>query len=157
MTDDDLRIEVKRQPHGQGLPLPAYMTDGCSGMDVRAAVEEPLVIGPGRVTLVPTGLSVSVPEGFEIQVRPRSGLALRSGVTVLNSPGTIDADYRGEVGVILANLGDEPFRVERGDRIAQLVVARVERCRWDEVDDLDDSQRGDGGFGHTGDGRGDNG
>ncbi|MBD3368176.1 MAG: dUTP diphosphatase [Candidatus Eisenbacteria bacterium] len=153
MKNEPITIEVKRQPHADGLPLPSYMTSSASGMDVRAAVDEPVTIEPGRVTLVPTGLAVAVPDGFEIQVRPRSGLALRRGVTVLNAPGTVDADYRGEVGVILANLGDEPFRVERGDRIAQLVVGRVHRAHWNEVAELPQTDRGDGGFGHTGGGR----
>jgi dUTP pyrophosphatase len=152
MSTNGIEIKVKRQPRGHGLPLPAYMSDGASGMDVAAAVDEPLVIEPGRVCLVPTGISIAVPEGYEIQVRPRSGLALKRGVTVLNAPGTIDADYRGELGVVLANLGDAPFRIERGDRIAQLVVGRVERCRWREVAELPETGRGEGGFGHTGDG-----
>jgi dUTP pyrophosphatase len=155
MRTDDVTIAVKRQPHGQGLPLPAYMSGSASGMDVRAAVEEPLDIEPGRVRLVPTGIAVSVPDGYEIQVRPRSGLALKRGVTVLNAPGTVDADYRGEIGVIVANLGDRPFRIERGDRIAQLVVAAVARARWEEVETLPETERGAGGFGHTGAGRAD--
>lgn len=137
-------------PHGEGLDAPRYETEHAAGMDLRAAVEEPVEIAPGAVAMVPTGLAVAIPEGFELQVRPRSGLAARHGVTLLNTPGTIDADYRGEVKVLLANFGAEPFRVERGARIAQLVLARVERAQWRPVHDLPESARGDGGFGHTG-------
>jgi len=155
MTKKPVKIDVKRQPHGNGLPLPAYMSASASGMDVHAAVESAVVVEPGRVALIPAGISVSIPDGYELQVRPRSGLALKRGITVLNAPGTVDADYRGEVGVILANLGDEPFCVERGDRVAQLVLARVERAGWNEVSELPDTVRGAGGFGHTGAGRSD--
>jgi len=131
-------------------PLPDYATPGASGLDVCAAVPGDLVIAPGGRVLVPTGMSVAVPQGVEVQVRPRSGLALKYGVTVLNAPGTIDSDYRGEVGVILVNHGQAPFTVRRGDRIAQLVVATVVRCEVREVEDLDATFRGAGGFGHTG-------
>jgi dUTP pyrophosphatase len=131
-------------------PLPAYATPGSSGLDVCAAVTDDLVLPPGGRALVPTGLAVAVPQGVEVQVRPRSGLALKFGVTVLNAPGTIDSDYRGEVGVILVNHGAEPFTVRRGDRIAQLVVANVVRCEVREAGDLDETGRGGGGFGHTG-------
>jgi len=155
MTKKPVKIDVKRQPHGNGLPLPAYMSASASGMDVHAAVESAVVVEPGKVALIPAGISVSIPDGYELQVRPRSGLALKRGITVLNAPGTVDADYRGEVGVILANLGDEPFCVERGDRVAQLVLARVERAGWNEVSELPDTVRGAGGFGHTGAGRSD--
>lgn len=133
-----------------GFDLPAYATALSAGMDVRAAVEAPVVVAPGQRVLIPTGLRVALPEGYELQLRPRSGLALRHGITLLNSPGTIDADYRGELGVILINHSDEPFTVERGDRIAQMVLARYEKIEWDAADSLDDSARGDGGFGHSG-------
>lgn len=119
-------------------------------MDVRAAVDSPVTIMPGERRLIPTGLRVQLPDGFELQMRPRSGLALKRGVTLLNSPGTIDADFRGEIGVIIINHSDESFTIERGDRIAQMVLARYERICWDETDSLDDSERGDGGFGHSG-------
>ena len=144
-------VRVLRLPHAEGLDLPAYQTAGAAGLDLVAALPEGrvLVIEPGARDLVPTGLALALPEGYEAQVRPRSGLALRHGVTVLNSPGTIDADFRGEVGVILVNHGTEAFRVERGTRIAQLVLARVERFAWVEGS-LDDTARGAGGFGSTG-------
>jgi len=145
-------VRLKRLPHGEGLPLPAYETAHAAGMDLRAAVPElePLTLAPGSRALVPTGFSIALPEGYEAQVRPRSGLALKHGITCLNSPGTIDADYRGEVGVILANLGAEPFVIRRGDRIAQMVVAPVTHARWVEAEALDDTARGAGGFGSTG-------
>lgn len=141
---------VRRLPHGADLPLPSYATGGAAGMDLRAAVDEPLTIPPGGRALVPTGLTIAIPEGYEGQVRGRSGLAARHGVGLPNAPGTIDSDYRGEVGVILANWGSEPFTVRRGERIAQLVVAPVVRAELSEVDELPDSARGEGGFGHTG-------
>lgn len=143
-------VPVVRLPHAQDLPLPSYETQGAAGMDVRAAIESPLTLAPGAVALVPTGLTMAVPQGFEMQVRPRSGLAAKHAVTVTNSPGTIDADYRGEVRVILQNLGAKPFTVERGMRIAQLVLQRVPRAEWVEVETLDDTARGAGGFGSTG-------
>ncbi len=148
----DIEVRIRRLPHAAGLPLPAYETALAAGMDLRAAVpaDEPVVISPGGRALVPTGLAIALPAGYEAQVRPRSGLALKHGVTCLNSPGTIDADYRGEIGVILANLGDAPFTVERSMRIAQLVVAAVTRVRWRESQTLDDTERGYGGFGSTG-------
>lgn len=146
-------VRIARRPGNEDLPLPAYMSEGAAGLDLPAAVDGPLVIGPGRRDLVPTGFSISLPAGYEAQVRPRSGLAIRHGLAVLNAPGTIDADYRGEIKVILANLGSEPVTIRRGDRIAQLVVAPVTRARLSEVDDLDDTGRGEGGFGHTGSGR----
>ena len=146
--NDPIRIAVKRLPHGEGLPLPAYATAGAAGMDVVAAEE--LTLAPGARHAVATGFAMAIPEGFEVQVRPRSGLALRHGVTCLNTPGTIDSDYRGEVKVILANLGDEPFAIRRGERIAQLVPAPVQRAAMDEVSDLDNTVRGTGGFGSTG-------
>lgn len=143
-----IRIAVKRLPHGDGLPLPAYATAGAAGMDVVAA--EALTLAPGARHAVATGFAIAIPEGYEVQVRPRSGLALKHGLTCLNTPGTIDHDYRGEVKVILANLGDQPFDITRGDRIAQLVPAPVQRAMLDEVDDLDETDRGSGGFGSTG-------
>ena len=143
-------VAIRRLSHGQGLPLPATATAMSAGADLLAAVTEPLTLEPGARALVPTGVAIQLPEGFEAQVRPRSGLALNHGVTLLNSPGTIDADYRGEIGVVLVNLGTEPFRVTRGMRIAQLVVQPVSRVRWREADTLDDTGRGAGGFGSTG-------
>ena len=144
----DIPIQLQRLPHGQGLPLPAYATAGAAGMDVVAA--EALVLAPGARHAVATGFALAIPDGFEVQVRPRSGLALKHGVTCLNTPGTIDSDYRGEVKVILANLGDQPFAIARGDRIAQLVPAPVTRAALIEVDTLDGTARGEGGFGSTG-------
>ncbi len=147
-----VNVEVLRLDHARDLPLPAYETSGAAGMDLRAAVaeEEPTVLRPGSRAAIPTGLCIAVPEGFEAQVRPRSGLALRSGITCLNTPGTIDSDYRGEVKVILANLGEENVVVRRGDRIAQLVICPVARGEWREVAVLDETLRGAGGFGSTG-------
>jgi len=145
-------IPIRRLPHAEGLPLPAYETPLAAGMDLRAAVADdaPMTLRPGARDMVPTGLSFAVPPGFEAQVRPRSGLAAKAGVTCLNTPGTIDADYRGEVKVILINLGAEDFVIRRGDRIAQLVIAPVASARWDEVDSLEETARGAGGFGSTG-------
>jgi dUTP diphosphatase len=144
------QLQIRRLPHGQDLPLPRYQTPGSAGMDLHAAVADPVVLEPGERALIPTGLTLALPAGHEGQVRPRSGLALRHGVTVLNTPGTIDADYRGEVGVILVNLGPAPFEVARGERIAQLVVAPVVQVEPVEVDALTETERGAGGFGHTG-------
>ena len=145
-------IAVRRLPHAEGLPLPAYETPGSAGMDLRAAVpdEAPIVLKPGARTLAPTGMCWAIPEGFEVQIRPRSGLAAKAGVTCLNTPGTIDSDYRGEVKVILINLGQEDFTIRRGDRIAQMVVAPVAQAGWTEVEDLGETARGAGGFGSTG-------
>jgi dUTP pyrophosphatase len=145
-------IAITRLPHAEGLPLPAYETEHAAGMDLRAAVAEdaPLTLRPGERDAVPTGLAMAIPPGFEGQVRPRSGLALRSGVTCLNTPGTIDADYRGEVKVILINLGAGDFTINRGDRIAQLIIAPVTNATWGEVASLDETARGQGGFGSTG-------
>lgn len=145
-------IGMCRLPHGADLPLPAYATNGAAGADIRAALEEPLTLAPGARALVPTGLSFEIPAGYEVQVRPRSGLAAKHGVTVLNTPGTIDSDYRGEVKIILVNLGADPFRVARGDRIAQMVVAPVVQAEFGERKSLAVSERGDGGFGSTGTG-----
>lgn len=141
-------VAIKRLPHGEGLPLPAYETAGAAGMDLRAA--EALTLPPGARCLMPTGLAIALPEGFEAQVRPRSGLAVKHGVTVLNAPGTIDCDYRGEVKVPLINLGQENFVIARGDRIAQMVIAPVTRIGWVETEQLDDTARGAGGFGSSG-------
>lgn len=147
-----IRVPVEILEHGKGLELPAFATEGSAGADVRAAVGDPLAIEPGKLALVPTGLRVAIPVGYEIQVRPRSGLALRNQIGLLNSPGTIDSDYRGEIQIIMMNFGTEPFTVSRGDRIAQLVLARVEQVEWERVDSVTGTVRGDGGFGHTGTG-----
>lgn len=143
-------IPIQVLPHGQGLELPAYATPHAAGMDLRAAVAEPLVLQPMQRALVPTGLAMAIPAGFEGQVRPRSGLALKHGLSCLNTPGTIDADYRGEVKVLLINLGTEAFTIQRGERIAQLVVAAHASATWQAVATLPATQRGEGGFGHTG-------
>ncbi len=145
-----VRVALKRLPEGEGLPLPAYMTDHAAGADLFAAVREELTLLPGSRALVPTGFAIAVPPGYEAQVRPRSGLAIRSGVTCLNSPGTIDSDYRGQVQVVLANLGTEPIVIRRGDRIAQLVVAPVSQAAFETVAELPPTRRGAGGFGSTG-------
>ncbi len=143
-----IKVEVKRLPHGEGLPLPAYATSGAAGMDVVSA--EDVTLAPGARHAVATGLAMAIPQGYEVQVRPRSGLALKHGITVPNTPGTIDSDYRGELKVILINLGTEPFVIARGDRVAQLVLAPVVQAAWDEVIELDATERGAGGFGSTG-------
>ena len=144
----EVPVQVKRLPHGEGLELPGYATDGAAGMDVLSA--EALTLAPGARHAVATGLALAIPVGFEVQVRPRSGLALKHGITVPNTPGTIDSDYRGELKVILINHGNEPFEVRRGDRIAQLVLAPVTRAAWQVVEELDETARGEGGFGSTG-------
>jgi dUTP pyrophosphatase len=143
-----VKVEVKRLPHGTDLPLPAYATDGAAGMDVVSA--EDVTIAPGARHAVATGLSMAIPQGYEIQVRPRSGLAFKHGITVPNTPGTIDSDYRGELKVLLINHGTEAFAIARGDRMAQLVLAPVVQAAWEEVDELDATERGAGGFGSTG-------
>ena len=143
-----IAIQLQRLAHGEGLPLPSYASDGAAGLDIVAA--EDVKLAPGQRHAVATGFAIAIPAGFEVQVRPRSGLALKHGVTCLNTPGTIDEDYRGEVKVILANLGSEPFEVRRGERIAQLVPAPVVKARFDEVADLEATKRGAGGFGSTG-------
>jgi dUTP pyrophosphatase len=145
-----VRVAIRRLPQGEGLPLPRFASAHAAGADVCAAVREQLTLPPGARALVPTGFSIALPAGFEAQVRPRSGLAIRCGVTCLNAPGTIDADYRGEIHVVLANFGTEPFVVRRGDRIAQLVVAPIVRPIFDLVDELPPTERGEGGFGSTG-------
>lgn len=148
MPSNDVAVQVKRLPHGEGLELPNYATPGAAGMDVLSA--EDVVLEPGMRHAVATGLAFAIPDGYEIQVRPRSGLALKHGVSVPNTPGTIDSDYRGELKIITINLGAEPFAIHRGDRVAQLVLAPVTRARWNEVEELDETERGEGGFGSTG-------
>ena len=150
MTADTLVLKVQRLPHAHGLPLPSYATLGAAGMDLLAAVDSPLVLAPGARALVPTGLRIALPAGYELQVRPRSGLALKHGIILPNAPGTIDEDYRGELGIIIMNAGDEPFIIERGMRVAQGVLAPVLRATWEECETLDETARGAGGFGSTG-------
>jgi dUTP pyrophosphatase len=145
-----LTMQIRRLPKSEGLPLPSYMTAGAAGMDLHAAVEEDLCIAPGQIVLVPTGLEVAIADGFEGQVRPRSGLAVKHGISLPNTPATIDSDYRGEIRVPLINLGREPFVVSRGMRVAQLVVAPVARVTWDAVEELPETRRAGGGFGHSG-------
>jgi dUTP pyrophosphatase len=148
----DIPVRIQRLPHAKGLALPSPATAGSAGFDLAAAIDDPLEIPAGQCALVPTGFAIAVPEGFEAQIRPRSGLALRNGIVLPNAPGTIDSDYRGELKVIVMNAGSEAFTIKRGDRIAQLVVAPVVRAAWQEVDSLDETERGAGGFGHTGSG-----
>ena len=145
-------VRIRRLPHAEGLPLPSYETAHAAGMDLRAAIDEaaPVILAPGQRAMVPTGLSIALPEGYEAQIRPRSGLAAKHGITCLNTPGTVDADYRGEVKVILINHGPEPFAIQRGERIAQRVVAPVTRIAWREQVTLDETRRGAGGYGSTG-------
>lgn len=143
-------IKIKRLKGGIGLPLPDYGTEGASGMDLRASIPELVVIEPGEIKFIPTGMAVSIPPGYEGQIRPRSGLALKHGVGLINSPGTIDSDYRGEIAVIMINWGDKTFTIRRGDRIAQMVISKTHRADLVEVDNLDSTKRGDGGFGHSG-------
>ena len=145
-----VKVDVVQLPHAADLPLPAYVTVQSAAVDLLAAVTEDVVLTPGARTLIPTGLAIALPDGYEAQVRPRSGLALKNGITLLNTPGTIDADYRGEIGIILTNLGQEDFTVERGMRIAQMLIAPVTRLTWNAVSSLDESERGSGGFGSTG-------
>ncbi len=147
----DIKVKVQRiSDEFNDIPLPKYETEGSAGMDVRAAVENEIVLESGKVTLVPTNLKVEIPEGFEIQIRPRSGLAAKHGIGLLNSPGTIDSDYRGEIKIILFNFGSEDFVIHRGDRIAQMIISKVYRMKFEEANELTDSERGSGGFGHTG-------
>lgn len=146
----DCEVHIQLLPHYENLPIPQYMTEGASGLDLLAAISEPLQLLPGERVLVPTGLQMAIPEGYEAQVRPRSGLALKEGVGILNSPGTIDSDYRGEVQVILFNAGDQPFVIQRGMRIAQLVITPVVKAKIIVADNLKATTRGSGGFGHTG-------
>ena len=145
-----VKVDVVQLPHAADLPLPEYATVQSAAVDLLAAVTEDVVLTPGARTLIPTGLAIALPDGYEAQVRPRSGLALKNGITLLNTPGTIDADYRGEISIILTNLGQEDFTVERGMRIAQMLIAPVTRLTWNTVSSLDESERGSGGFGSTG-------
>lgn len=147
MSTDPVRVRIQRLR--EGVALPQYMTGGAAGVDLSAAVEESVDLEPGCRSLVPTGIAIALPPGYEAQLRPRSGLAIKQGVTLLNSPGTVDADYRGEVRVILVNLGEQAVRIRPGDRIAQMIVSPVSRVRWEDVDSLDATGRGSGGFGHT--------
>ncbi len=147
---DAITIEIKRCPGCDDVPLPRYMTEHAAGMDICAAVPEPVVLEPGRRALVPAGFSIALPPGFEAQIRPRSGLAINHGIGLLNAPGTIDADYRGEVKIIMVNHGHEPFTIKRGERIAQMVIGRVVSASWSEVGELTATVRDSGGFGHTG-------
>jgi dUTP pyrophosphatase len=147
---EKVTIQIKRLGKSRPAPLPRYMTPGASGMDLFAFIEREITLLPGERKLVPTGVSVAIPEGFEGQVRPRSGLAIQKGIGVVNGPGTIDSDYRGEIAVLLINFGREPFTLQDGDRVAQLVISRVFRAIWEEVDDLPSTERQGGGFGHTG-------
>ena len=148
---DEVVVRVTRVDHSSAdIPLPAYATEHAAGMDLCAAVQEPVTLHPGETVLVPTGIAIALPPGFEAQVRPRSGLAIKHGIGILNAPGTIDADYRGEVKIILTNFGNVPFVIQRGERIAQMIVGRYSRVSWEEVPRLDETSRGAGGFGHTG-------
>lgn len=147
---EQVKIRVRRFEDHKDLPLPSYETDGSAGMDLRAAVKEEVILKPGEIRLIPTGLRVSVPRGYEAQIRPRSGLALKHGIGMVNSPGTIDSDYRGEIGLVMINWGARPFSIRRGDRIAQMLITRVFRAIFVEVDDLESTERGEGGFGHSG-------
>ncbi|MEI9478360.1 MAG: dUTP diphosphatase [Deltaproteobacteria bacterium] len=147
---EKIRIHIKRLTNDQPVSLPQYMTEGSSGMDLFAFLKKEVTLQPGERALIPTGISVAIPEGFEGQVRPRSGLAIRKGIGIINAPGTIDADYRGEIGVLLINFGKEPVTLRHGDRIAQLVISRVFRAIWEEADELPPTLREGGGFGHTG-------
>lgn len=145
-----ISVRVKQLEHGADLPLPRYQTALSAGMDLMAAIAEPISLAPGERRLVPTGLAIALPEGYEAQIRPRSGLALKHGISIVNAPGTVDADYRGEVSVLLINLGQAPFEIEPGSRIAQMVIAPVSQVVWQEADDLDETARGAGGYGSTG-------
>jgi dUTP pyrophosphatase len=150
VSSDHVTLRVKRLDGNKDMALPSYETDGASGLDLRAAVDGELTLHPGEISLVPTGLAISLPLGYEAQIRPRSGLALKHGVGMVNTPGTIDSDYRGEIGLVLINWGKSPFVIKRGDRIAQMVVTRVSRAQVLEVDRLETTERGEGGFGHSG-------
>jgi len=149
---DAISVSITRLPHGADLPLPAYATTGSAGLDLLAAVQEPVTLAPGRRVLVPTGIAIALPQGYEAQVRPRSGLALKHGITIVNAPGTVDSDYRGEIGVVLINHGDESVAITRGMRIAQMVVSSHATVAWDERPSLDTTARGAGGYGSTGTG-----
>jgi dUTP pyrophosphatase len=147
---DKIAVKVMRFKDSEDLPLPSYESRGSSGMDIRASVKDPILLQPGEIRFVRTGLAVSIPRGYEAQIRPRSGLALRHGIGIVNSPGTVDSDYRGEIGIILVNWGTKPFTIRRGDRIAQMIICKVYHGELVEVDNLDNTTRGNGGFGHTG-------
>ena len=147
---DRVQVKVKRLPGQEDMVLPAYETDGAAGMDIRAAVKDPVTINPGEIRLVPTGLTVAIPRGYEAQIRARSGLALKNGIGVVNAPGTIDSDYRGEIGLIMINWGQESFTINRGDRVGQMLIHKVHRAEFIEVEELDGTERGVGGFGHSG-------
>ena len=147
---DKVEIKIKRVSNSSDIDLPTYESDGSAGMDIRACVEKPIKLNPGEIKLIPTGLAVSIPAGYEGQIRPRSGLALKNGIGLVNSPGTIDSDYRGEIGIVMINWGSKPFTIIKGDRIAQMIIAKVYRAELNAVEDLDTTLRGDGGFGHSG-------
>jgi dUTP pyrophosphatase len=147
---EKIPVKITRLDENAGLPLPAYESEGSSGMDIRAHVKDPVLVKPGEIKFLPTGLAISLPSGYEAQIRPRSGLALHHGIGLVNSPGTIDSDYRGEIGIILINWGDQPFLIKKGDRIAQMIISKVYRADLVIVDDLDETSRGSEGFGHTG-------
>ena len=147
---ENIRVMIKRSSGNEDIPLPRYMSPNAAGMDIHAAVTEKTVVNPGEIQFISTGISVAIPPGFEAQIRPRSGLAMKHGVSILNTPGTIDADYRGEVGIILINLGKNPFVVKRGDRVAQMIINKVYHARLELSQDLCATERNDGGFGHTG-------
>ncbi len=146
----NIEVKIKQLPHGKDLNLPAYATEHSAGMDLMAAIDQDIIIKKGERKLIPTGIAIALPDGYEAQIRPRSGLALKNGITVLNTPGTIDADYRGEIGVILINLSEEEFKVSKAMRIAQMIIARYTRAQFNLVEDLDNTVRGEGGFGSTG-------
>ncbi|HOQ16261.1 MAG TPA: dUTP diphosphatase [Defluviitaleaceae bacterium] len=147
---DRLKVFIKKVENAQDLPLPTYMTEQSAGMDLYANVEEDVVLKKGDIKLIPTGIAIQLPKGYEAQIRPRSGLAYKYGIGILNSPGTIDADYRGEIKIIMINFGSEDFIIKRGERIAQMVINKIESVEWVQVEELDRSERGSGGFGHTG-------
>jgi len=147
---NEVKVSITREPGCEDIPLPSYSTAQSAGMDVRAAVREPLTLAPGERGFVPTGLRIALPAGYEAQIRPRSGLAIQHGITMINTPGTIDPDYRGEIRLLVVNLGTEPYTINRGDRIAQMVVARFAKVEWESVPELEETPRGEGGFGHTG-------
>lgn len=147
---NEVIVRIQKMSSYQDLPLPKYMTEAAAGMDLLACIDQPVTIEPGRYVQIPAGIAIALPKGYEAQIRPRSGLAARFGISLVNTPGTIDADYRGEIGVLLINHGVEPFQVKRGDRIAQMIVAPVARTKWEVTEGLDETERGEGGFGHTG-------
>lgn len=146
---EKIKVCIQKLPGNEDIPLPRYMTEQAAGMDICAAVKDDVIISPGQRRKIATGITIALPEGYEAQIRPRSGLALKSGITMLNTPGTIDADYRGEIGLIVINHGDEPFTITRGMRLAQMVVQKILRVSWEETHELEATSRGEGGFGHT--------